>query len=69
MSSTRGNVEQLLEQHVPFVRIEEYIERRRDISEDERDGLWLYAWSRCRTPGRPRPPSVTALTSRDRQGS
>lgn len=51
MSSTRADVEQLLDQHVPFVRIEEYIEGRRDISADHRDGLWLYAWSRSRTPG------------------
>jgi len=47
MSSTWADVEQLLEQRVPFVRIEEYVEGRRDISEDDRDGLWLYAWSRC----------------------
>ena len=51
MLSTRADVEQLLEQRVPFVRIEEYIEGRCDISEDDRDGLWLYAWSRSRTPG------------------
>jgi len=51
MSSTRTDVEELLEQRVSFVRIEEYIDGRRDISEDDRDGLWLYAWSRSRTPG------------------
>jgi hypothetical protein len=63
MSSTRADVEQLLERHVSFVRIEEYIDGRRDISEDDRDGLSLYAWSRSRTPGSGRG-AVRAISAR-----
>jgi len=46
MWAARADVEQLFEKRVPFARVEDYIDRRRDISEDDRSALWLYAWAR-----------------------
>jgi len=40
------DLEQMLEERAPFAHIEDYIDRRRDISEDDRSALWLYAWAR-----------------------
>jgi len=39
-------VKQMLDERAPFAHIENYIENRRDINEDERRPLWLYARSR-----------------------
>jgi hypothetical protein len=48
MSSAQAHVEQLLGNGVALPQIEAYIEGRRDISEDDRSALWLYAWARSR---------------------
>jgi len=50
MWSAQAQVEQLLEKRVPFVRIEAFIESCRDISEDDRNALWLYCWVRKQEP-------------------
>ena len=60
MSSAQAQVEQLLEEHVPLPHIEAYIEGRRDISTDERDALWLYAWATTKKAQRSPPVSVVA---------
>jgi hypothetical protein len=45
MWTARADIEQLLEQWSALA----YFERRRDISEDDRDAPWLYVWLRSRT--------------------
>ena len=57
MRSAQAQVEQLLEEHVPLPYIQAYIDGRRDISEGDRDALWLYAWAKSRKAQR-RPRSV-----------
>jgi hypothetical protein len=49
MSSARAHVEQLLADGIALAHIEVYIDGRRDISEDDRNALWLYAWAKRRT--------------------
>ena len=46
MWSAQVPVERLLEERVPFGWIEDFIESRRDLSHDDRNALWLYAWAR-----------------------
>jgi hypothetical protein len=48
MWTARADVGQLLDRCAALAYIEQYIEGRRDISEDDRDALWLYVWSRSR---------------------
>jgi hypothetical protein len=44
MWAKEAGVQQLLDEGGSFERIEAYIEGCRDISQDDRDALWLYAW-------------------------
>lgn len=38
-------VESMLDERIPFCRIEDYIEGRLDLGRDAKSALWLYAWS------------------------
>jgi len=49
MWSAQAQVEQLLEERVPLAHIEAYIDHRHDISEDDRNALWLYLWAKSKT--------------------
>lgn len=63
MSSAQAQVEQLLEERVPFASVEDFIESCRGISEDDRNALWLFAWAKSRNPQRS-PRSVGRGTGR-----
>jgi hypothetical protein len=42
--SAQRDVEAMLERGAPFEHIESYIECRKDLSEDQKSALWLFAW-------------------------
>jgi rhamnogalacturonyl hydrolase YesR len=44
-----SEVEQLLAERATFDQIEAYIASRRDLTDDDRDALWLHAWAKLRT--------------------
>jgi hypothetical protein len=50
MLNAQADVQQLLDERASLARIEAYIEGCPDISEDDRDALWLYAWVKVQDP-------------------
>jgi hypothetical protein len=45
MDEAQHEIEQMVARRAPFTKIEVYIERRVDLTDEQRDALWLLAWS------------------------